>query len=362
MGRPVALVRQVRTVHGYRRAFVSVGSGPPLLLLHGIGNSAQTWAGVLPRLAASHTVIAPDLLGHGSSDKPRGDYSLGGYANGMRDLLSTLDIERVTVVGHSLGGGIAQQFAYQYPDRCERLVLVAAGGLGRALHPVLRAATLPGSELTLSVLTGSLARPIGGGLVHVATALTRAAGSRKVLDIAVAWEVISALSALHDVRARRAFLRTLRSVADIRGQVVTGLDRLYLAQAMPLLAVWGARDSIIPVGHADALREIVHNCRIEIFRGAGHWPHLSDPQRFCDVLLDFIESTPPATYDRQSWRRLLAQGRGSAALSPDPEKRRRSLPSTSGVSKPPVYETLAREASDRPSLIIHHEYPKCRLG
>src|SRR3954449_11798122 len=128
------LTRETRVVHGHRRAFVRAGSGPPLLLLHGIGNNCQTWNGVVDRLAASHTVIAPDLLGHGNSDKPRGDYSIAAYANGMRDLLSVLDIEQASVVGHSLGGGIALQFAYQFPERCERLALVGSGGLGPGSH------------------------------------------------------------------------------------------------------------------------------------------------------------------------------------------------------------------------------------
>src|SRR3954449_4425157 len=148
------LTRETRVVHGHRRAFVRAGSGPPLLLLHGIGNTAQTWAGVMGRLAESHTVIAPDLLGHGDSDKPRGDYSIAAYANGMRDLMSVLDIEQATVVGHSLGGGIALQFAYQFPERCERLALVGSGGLGPELSAGLRAATLPGAELVLGGLTG----------------------------------------------------------------------------------------------------------------------------------------------------------------------------------------------------------------
>src|SRR3954451_17472962 len=148
------LVRQSRTVHGHRRAFVLAGSGPPLLLLHGIGNSAQTWAGVVDRLAAHHTVLAPEPLRHSWAGKARGDYSIAGYANGMRDLLSVLDLEQVTVVGHSLGGGIALQFAYQFPERCERLVLVGSGGLGPELSAGLRLATLPGAEAVLTGLAG----------------------------------------------------------------------------------------------------------------------------------------------------------------------------------------------------------------
>jgi pimeloyl-ACP methyl ester carboxylesterase len=298
------LVRDSRIVHGHRRAFVLVGSGPPLLLLHGIGNSAQTWAGVIDQLAASHTVLAPDLLGHGSSDKPRGDYSIAGYANGMRDLLSVLDIEQATVVGHSLGGGIALQFAYQFPERCARLVLVGSGGLGPELTAGLRVATLPGAETVLTALTGvSGVLRTGLGLVN---ALGQAAGWKRVHDLAEAGE---ALLALKDVEARRAFLRTLRGAVDAHGQAVTALDRLYLANAVPMLVIWGSRDPIVPAVHADTVRTVVPNARVEVFEGAGHWPHLDDPDRFCAVLLDFLASTAPASYDRDTWRSLLSQGR-----------------------------------------------------
>lgn len=296
------LTREIRVVHGHRRAFVRAGSGPPLLLLHGIGNSAQTWAAVLDRLARSHTVIAPDLLGHGSSDKPRGDYSIAGYANGMRDLLSVLDIERATVVGHSLGGGIALQFAYQFPERCERLVLVGSGGLGPELSAGLRLATLPGTELVLTALSG-LSGVLRDGMRRVHD-LGQALGWAPLRDLAEAGD---ALLALKDVEARRAFLRTLRSVVDAHGQAVTALDRLYLAEAIPLLVIWGGRDPIVPALHAETVRALVPSARIEVFPSSGHWPHLDDPDRFCDVLLDFCATTAPAAHDRDSWRSLLAQ-------------------------------------------------------
>ena len=131
MPRTRTLRVQTRVVHGHRRAFVMMGRGPALLLLHGLGCDHTTWSPVIERLSRQFTVIAPDLLGHGASDKPRADYTLGGYANGMRDLLALLGIDRVTVVGHSFGGGIAMQFAYQFPQYTERLMLVAPGGLGR---------------------------------------------------------------------------------------------------------------------------------------------------------------------------------------------------------------------------------------
>jgi pimeloyl-ACP methyl ester carboxylesterase len=303
------LVRESRVVHGYRRAFVRSGSGPPLLLLHGIGNSAQTWAGVVDQLATSFTVVAPDLLGHGSSDKPRADYSIAGYANGMRDLLSVLDIERVTVVGHSLGGGIALQFAYQFPEQCERLVLVGSGGLGPELSAGLRLATLPGAEVALTALAG-VSGPLRTGM-RLLDCAGHLAGARRLGDLAEAGE---ALLALRDVEARRAFLRTLRSVVDARGQSVTAVDRLYLANAIPLLVIWGNRDPIVPARHAENVRRLVPTARIEVFPGAGHWPHLDEPDRFIQVLTDFIETTVPAAHDRTTWRALLARDAPSAQV------------------------------------------------
>jgi pimeloyl-ACP methyl ester carboxylesterase len=263
---------------------------------------------VIDRLAESHTVIAPDLLGHGASDKPRGDYSIAAYANGMRDLLTVLDIERATVVGHSLGGGIALQFAYQFPERCERLAVVGSGGLGPELSAGLRAATLPGAELVLTALTG-VSGPIRGGL-QVVDRVGKAAGWRRVRDLAEAGD---ALLALKDVEARRAFLRTLRGVVDARGQAVTALDRLYLADAVPMLVVWGSRDPIVPALHAESVRALVPSARVEVFDGAGHWPHLDEPDTFCRILLDFIATTEPAAHDQESWRRLLSQPREGVA-------------------------------------------------
>jgi pimeloyl-ACP methyl ester carboxylesterase len=299
---PSLQVAESRMVHGYKRAFIRAGEGPALLLLHGIGNNCQTWAGVIDRLAETHTVIAPDLLGHGRSDKPRGDYSIAAYANGMRDLLSVLDIEQATVVGHSLGGGIALQFAYQFPERCQRLALVGSGGLGPELSAGLRAATLPGAELVLTALAG-ISGPLRVGL-QVLERAGRTTGWRRVGDFAEAGD---ALLALRDVEARRAFLRTLRGVVDARGQAVTALDRLYLADSIPMLVVWGSRDPIVPALHAESVRSLVPSARVVVFDGAGHWPHLDEPDRFCDVLLDFIETTEPAAHDLDSWRRLLAQ-------------------------------------------------------
>ncbi len=229
----------------------------------------------------------------------------------MRDLLSVLDIERVTVVGHSLGGGIALQFAYQFPDQCQRLVLVGSGGLGPELSAGLRLATLPGADFALTALAG-VSGPLRTGL-RLLDCAGHLGGVRRLGDLAEAGE---ALLALKDVEARRAFLRTLRSVVDARGQSVTAVDRLYLANAIPMLVIWGTRDPIVPARHAENVRRLVPTDRIEVFPGAGHWPHLDEPDRFIQVLSDFIDTTVPAAHDRTTWRALLA--RDAAMEAPPP--------------------------------------------
>src|SRR5436190_1637319 len=148
-------------IHGHRVRFRTAGEGPLVVLVHGITGSSQTWEEVIPALAVDHTVVAPDMLGHGESAKPRGDYSLGAYASGLRDLLAVLGYDRGTLVGHSLGGGIAMVFAYQFPERTERLVLAGSGGLGRDVSIALRAAALPGSEYVVPLLASTPVLSVG---------------------------------------------------------------------------------------------------------------------------------------------------------------------------------------------------------
>ncbi|HWD56083.1 MAG TPA: alpha/beta hydrolase [Acidimicrobiales bacterium] len=289
------------TVHGYRRAYVKAGDGPALLLVHGIGDSSDTWRPVYEQLARSHTVIAPDLLGHGRSEKPRADYTIAGFANGMRDLLSVLDVDQVTVVGHSLGGGVAAQFAYQFPERCERLVLVGSGGVGRTVSPLLRVAAVPGVEALMPMLGLPPVRAVsrlGALLLHIFdTALGRDAE-----------EILAVFDALPDTEARRAILRTLRSGVDWRGQVITMLDRAYLAEGVPTLIVWGRHDAIIPLGHGRLAHAAIPGSRLEIFDEAGHFPHHVDPDRFAHVVAEFVRTTAPASFDSERWRKRLLRG------------------------------------------------------
>lgn len=291
--------RSTINLHGHPYTFRSAGSGSLVVLLHGIAGNSMTWEPVIPRLSGYHRVVAPDLLGHGESSKLAGDYSLGAYANLVRDLLEALGETRGTIVGHSLGGGIAMQFAYQYPERCERLVLVSSGGLGREVHPLLRAAALPGAELVLPWLSVVAAHGIGAAV----KALGRV-GFRESADLAETWRSFVSLEAPD---ARRAFLTTVRGIIDIGGQHVSAIDKLYLASELPTLIVWGERDPLIPVTHAYRAHEIAPRSRLEIFPGAGHYPYLNDPERFATVLLEFIRTTkPPAVDPRRLRDRLLA--------------------------------------------------------
>jgi len=290
-----------RTIHGYRRAYRMGGSGPAILLLHGIGDSSAGWVPLMPALARRFTVIAPDLLGHGESAKPRADYSVAAYANGMRDLLEVLGIDRVTVVGHSLGGGVAAQLAYQYPERVERMVLVASGGVARDVSPVLRMAAVPFAELTLPLLQNRPYKLVVRALVELLRVVGHDLGRDSV-------EVMRVIEGMPDGPARSAFTRTLRSVVDWRGQLVTMLDRSYLAESMPTLLVWGAHDGIIPVTHAHLAHQAMPGSRLEIYPEAGHFPHHTDPIRFVTELETFIDSTEPFVYDEARIRARLRAG------------------------------------------------------
>jgi pimeloyl-ACP methyl ester carboxylesterase len=292
------------TLHGHRVTYRTAGRGPVLLLLHGIANSSETWEPVASRLTRNFTLVAPDLLGHGASATPRGDYSLGAHATGVRDILTALGHAHVTVVGHSLGGGIAMQFAYQFPERCDRLVLVSSGGLGREVHPLLRAAALPGADwLLLLLLTTPRLHGVGrtlGALLRQGR-LSSPGDDREVLA--------RGLASLDNAGARRAFLHTLRAVVEPGGQRVSAANRLGLA-VMPTLIVWGERDAIIPVEHGTAAHEAIPGSRLVVFPNAGHMPHHDDPRRFADTLTSFCQSTDAARLTTDHWQPRLDDDAG----------------------------------------------------
>jgi pimeloyl-ACP methyl ester carboxylesterase len=281
-------------LHGRPVTYAAAGSGPVLLLIHGMGGGYENWREVIEPLARRYTVIAPDLPGHGASGPSSGDYSVGALAVGLRDLLLALGHERATLVGHSLGGGIAMQLAYQFPELAERLVLVSSGGLGPEVSLVLRAVALPGSELCIAMTAraaGWLGPAVGRGLAAVRFRPSPATA-----------EVARGYVSLSDPARRSAFLSTLRSVINVGGQRIDASDRLYLTAGIPALIVWGARDPVIPVSHGERAHAAIVGSRLEIFDGVGHIPQLEAPERFVAVIERFLKRTKPARFDARAWR------------------------------------------------------------
>jgi pimeloyl-ACP methyl ester carboxylesterase len=270
------------TLHGDRVAYRDEGAGEVLLLIHGMGGSSRSWRAIVPKLSKKYRVIAPDLLGHGQSDKPRGDYSLGAFAVWLRDLLDALDIPKVTVIGHSLGGGVAMQFAHQHREYCRRLVLVSSGGLGADVGRLLRLLSLPGAELVLPLIAS---RPA----VSAANALrARRSADREVTRFSETWQAHASLSNRHN---RQAFLRTLRAVVDRRGQSVCALNRLPLNADLPALIIFGGKDKVIPVAHAYAAHDALPDSRLHIIPDVWHHPQVERPDTVAKLIDDFVADT-----------------------------------------------------------------------
>ncbi len=287
-------------LHGRRMIYRVAGSGPPVVLIHGMLNSSSHWRSVALNLAGEYTVIAPDLIGHGDSAAPRGDYSLGAHASSIRDLLAAMGIERASIVGHSLGGGVAMQFFYQFPQRTERLVLISSGGLGHEVSPMLRTAALPGVSALLSL---TIHRRVLGALSDTGRRLRE----REVRLGVHLQAVARALRPLESPEARQAFLQTLRAVIDVHGQRVSATDRLYLLESMPTLIVWGERDNTIPLLHGRRAHEAIPSSHFRTLPRAAHFPHLEDPDGLAEVLREFIQSTRPGRIDDGDWGAVLSR-------------------------------------------------------
>jgi pimeloyl-ACP methyl ester carboxylesterase len=285
-------------LHGHRVIYRIAGDGPPVVLIHGMVNSSKHWEQVALQLAERYTVIAPDLLGHGDSAAVRGDYSLGAHACSIRDLLTTIGIERATIVGHSLGGGIAMQFFYQFPQRVERLALISSGGLGHEVSPMLRGAALPGAAAGIWLVAN---RRVQSALDSAGKRM-RARGIRRGAYLQA---VARAMRPLQDAEARHAFLQTLRSVIDVRGQHVSARDRLYLLGQLPTLIVWGERDHTIPMAHGLAAHELIPNSRFVTLPKAAHFPNLEDPNGLADALLDWLDTTQPGLIEDSEWGQIV---------------------------------------------------------
>lgn len=267
----------------------SEGPGEVILLLHGMGGSSQTWRSVIGPLSRHHRVVAPDLLGHGDSAKPRSDYSLGAFAVLLRDFLDELGITEATIVGHSLGGGIAMQFIYQHPDYGKRLVLVGSGGLGPDVGLTLRLMSLPGAEFVLPVIAPQPVLTAGDRL----WTWLRKAG----IQAPRGEETWRAYSSLADAPTREAFLRTLRAVVDRRGQAVCALTRMSTKTSLPILVIWGEQDAIIPVEHAYAIQRVRPDARLEVLADVGHYPQVERPTEVAALIEEFVDEGAAADSD-----------------------------------------------------------------
>jgi pimeloyl-ACP methyl ester carboxylesterase len=281
-------------LHGERVAYREAGQGPAVLLVHGMAGSSRTWRAILPRLSERHRVLAPDLLGHGQSAKPRGDYSLGAFAVWLRDFLDVLGVARVTLVGHSLGGGVAMQFVHQHPDYCDRLVLISSGGLGPELGKTLRLMSAPGAEFVLPVIAPPFAVSLGDKIKSRLGAMG--------IHSARAEETWNAYSSLSDRNSREAFLRTLRSVADYRGQAVSAFNRLHFASGLSTLLIWGDDDAIIPVAHAGAAQRAQPGSRLVVLPRVGHYPHVEAADTVSTEIQEFVATTAPWQWRRHRTR------------------------------------------------------------
>ena len=287
-------------LHGRRVIYRVAGSGPPVVLIHGMLNSSSHWQAVAQSLAGDYTVVAPDLIGHGDSAAPRGDYSLGAHAASIRDLLAAIGMDSASIVGHSLGGGVAMQFFYQFPQRVEHLVLISSGGLGREVSPVLRTAALPGMSALLSL---TIHPRLLGGVRRAGTRVReRSVGAGVYLQA-----IARALRPLENAEARQAFLHTLRSVIDMHGQRVSATDRLGLLESIPTMIVWGERDRTIPIQHGRLAHEAIPHSFFKTLPRAAHFPHLEDPEGLSLLLRDFLAETQPGRIDDADWGAVLAR-------------------------------------------------------
>ena len=294
---------QTTILHGRELAYIEAGAGegrPTILLIHGMAGSSHTWREMVPRLAQHYHVIAPDLPGHGESSLEFDDYSLGAMASVLRDLLVVTGVKRCTVVGQSLGGGVALQFIYQYPEFAERIALIGSGGLGKEVNLILRLLAVPGAGFLVSGAA--------------APAVVRAGNSmrRYFLDRGIRAESVdeswAAFESLSRPGHRRAFFKTLRAVVDNTGQAVSAANRFHLAGQLPVQVIWGDRDPIIPVSHGYATHEAIPGSRLAIVPGTGHYPHVEDPATVEQILVDFMADTEPGHIDHEALGRLVSAG------------------------------------------------------
>lgn len=260
------------------------GDGLSVLLLHGVGATHTTWAEVPDLLAAVGIgSIAMDLPGHGASSKGDGDYTIEGLAESVIEGLDALGVQRVHLVGHSLGGGVSLQLVHRWPERFASVTLASSGGLGSRVGRSLRAISLPGADLVLRGISDRRALAGVSWLGHRLHGI----GVESVL---VRPGTLDSLATYADAAQRHAFLTTLRHVVDHRGQRESGLAALAGLDASRVLITWGARDGVLPIAHGERAHRLLPGSRFEVFSESGHLPHQDDPGRFAIAVADHVRA------------------------------------------------------------------------
>ena len=256
--------------------------GPPLVLLHGVGDSALDWQWVMPTLAGTHRVYAPDLPGSGGSIKSDVDYSPAFFTQFLSAFLDALEVKHAAVIGHSLGGLVGLRLALSEPSRVSALGLVASAGLGREVTHALRSLALPGTG-RLAVAWGK--RPPG--------AAQRALG-RSTLLFARPWRVPRKWLKEQYRLARlpgflEAQLATVRAQVGLRGQREVLVDRLAQLE-VPTRLVWGTGDRVLPYSQAKEGVSRLQEGSLELISDCGHSPHVEQPERFVSALDRFLKA------------------------------------------------------------------------
>ena len=292
---PIIGSPHVTTANDTTIAWSEVGSGPPLILLHGLADSHRTWRAVAPRLATRFHVFMLDLPGHGLSARPEAPYTLEWYADTIVKWMDAIGLDRAHVCGHSYGGGVAQWMLLEHRERVDRLALAAAGGLGREVGAALRLAALPGAGPVIE-----------SPLFAAVSKLVMQWGFRSLVgDDDREIERLARLNATPN--SGLAFRRTVSGCIGIRGQHVQTWQHIHKLDSLPPLALfWGARDSIIPVSHAHEAARRLGNVTVTVYPECQHSPHLEAAESFAGDLRRFLEDhrrepaylLPPMNGDR----------------------------------------------------------------
>jgi pimeloyl-ACP methyl ester carboxylesterase len=280
----VEVTRRRADAAGRAVSYLEAGpaDGPVVVLLHGLASDCTTWEPAIgPMARGGLRVLAVDLIGHGESDKPPTGYLLDDFAGSLAAFFADLEIERATVCGHSLGGAIAVHFGYHHPSLVEGLVLVSAGGLGREVHPVLRAASIPGAERVLdAAVRPSMQRLYRWPRLQRLLRLT----PDNIVNLRRAGRTLGT------PEGRAAFFAALRGVIEPAGQRGSFIEMRYLAEHVPTLFVWAEGDGVIPVAHAHAAHAHLPGSRLVVFPGAGHEPHRRNAEQFAAEVVAFVSA------------------------------------------------------------------------